>query len=177
MRTKPRQVATTLAGAALAMLVSVPFGGAEASAATGQDITAIAQGQLGKGCSTGGWRCDPNAWCSDFVKWVWDTAGIDTGGIGPAAASVAAYGQQRGTTTGEPHVGDAVVYNYDGVSWAEHVNLVVGVRADGMVQTVGGNEGASPGSVLFHDWHRATDWGSVRYVRPVGVEDTVSVLA
>jgi hypothetical protein len=97
-------------------------------------------------------------------------AGIDTDGLTPAAASIVAYGRGHNTLTGTPHVGDAMVYQYDGSSWAAHVNIVVGVRADGFIETVGGGEGA-PEIVRFSGWHAPGNWdGPVTFVRPLKID-------
>lgn len=139
-------------------------------AASGDDIAAIARAQLGKGCSGNGWYCSPGNWCSDFARWVWGQAGVPTAGLTSASVSFVTYGRNNNTITGTPHVGDAIVYNYDsGREWAQHVNLVVATRADGMIQTVGGNQ--TGGVVTIDNWHLPQNYipGVMVIVRPVGV--------
>jgi hypothetical protein len=169
MRFFPRRL-VSLAMSVVAAMAVVTTASLPAQAATGGDIANVARGQLGKGCTGAGWQCHPDAWCADFAGWVWRAAGIDANGINAGAASFVHYGRARGTITNQPHVGDALVYQYDGVGWAAHVNLVVGVRGDGWVQTIGGNEGASPGMVRFTDWHApGKNNGPFIIVRPFGV--------
>src|SRR4051794_15390025 len=62
--------------------------------------------------------------------------------------------------------------NYNGAGYADHVNLVTAVRDDGLVQTIGGNQGPPPGIVSFTDWHRpGTGIGTPTIVRPAGIQD------
>ncbi|RJQ68000.1 CHAP domain-containing protein [Pseudonocardiaceae bacterium YIM PH 21723] len=157
----------TRALVALGMAVGAMLGGvAPALAATGTDIANIAGQQIGKGCSGNGWNCHPDAWCADFAGWVWAQAGVDTNGLTAGAGSFVKYGEARGLITKSPQVGDAVVYDYNGNGWARHVNLVTAVRSDGLVQTIGGNQGNSPGIVSRDNWHSLA--GTI-VVRPAGV--------
>ena len=66
----------------------------------------------------------PEAWCADFVKWVWATVGLDVEYLTAAAGSFGEYGPVMKT----PQVGDAALYNYDGQGYADHVTLVVAVN-------------------------------------------------
>jgi hypothetical protein len=80
-------------------------------------------------------------WCADFARWVWAQAqALNTDKLTPAAASFAKYGAVR---HGNPNVGDAVLFGYDGVSFAKHVAIVVSVLPGGKIVTIGGNEGPS----------------------------------
>jgi surface antigen len=88
----------------------------------------------------------PEYWCSDFAKWVWKSAGAKVTGLTPAAGSFYCYGQNNGTLSNTPHVGDAVVYNYQGNCWADHVAIVSKVNPDGSIETVSGNWGGQSGS-------------------------------
>lgn len=56
------------------------------------------------------------------------------------------YGKKYGTISSTPHVGDAVVYNYNGSDYADHVALVTAVSG-GSVTITGGNQGGRPGHV------------------------------
>ena len=124
----------------------------ETSTAAGR-IVSIAEANLGKGpCSTnsaGGkgyyTSCTgaggvPEAWCADFAHWVWAQAGVITDGLTAAAGSFGLYGELQST----PHVGDAVVFNYNGQGYADHVALVIQVNSDGTVVSIGGDEGPGP---------------------------------
>ncbi|GAA1660228.1 hypothetical protein GCM10009765_07060 [Fodinicola feengrottensis] len=148
---------------------TVAFTASPAQAATGQDIANLAHAQLGKGCSGNGWVCDAGEWCSDFARWVWgQTPGVRTAGLTADSGSFTSYGRANNIITTTPHVGDAIVY-YQG-SFAAHVNIVVAVRGDGFVQTIGGNQG-SPGLVRFDDWHAPGAYmsGTIVIVTPVGL--------
>jgi hypothetical protein len=113
---------------------------AHAAATTAERIVAIAVANLGKGAcsknsaggkgfytSSNGAGGQPEAWCADFVKWVWAEAGMDVEWLTPAAGSFGEYGPVMTT----PQVGDAALYNYDGQGYADHVTLVVAVNANG----------------------------------------------
>jgi cell wall assembly regulator SMI1 len=156
----------------LASLVTVTAGamtlmGGVAHATSGPQIAQIAYAQLGKGCSGNGWQCDPDEWCADFAKWVWQQAGVNTTGLTAGAGSFATYGQANGTIVTTPLVGDAIVYGYNGSGYAGHVNLVYAVNAADQVETIGGNQGASPGIVSLDSWH-SVEQGAV-IVAPVGI--------
>ncbi len=88
----------------------------------------------------------PEYWCSDFAKWVWNAAGAKVDGLTAAAGTFYCYGQQHGTLSSTPHVGDAVVFNYQGNCWADHVALVTQVNPDGTIVTVSGDWNGQSGS-------------------------------
>ncbi|GAA0625562.1 hypothetical protein GCM10010174_51200 [Kutzneria viridogrisea] len=137
--------ACVLAGA-LSTILALP-----AQAATVTDIVNLARANLGKhNCdinSLGGkgfnGSCTPEEWCADFAKWVWQNEGAQVDGLTAAAGSFYTYGQRKGTlhTDGgyRPQPGDAVVYNYAGSGYADHVGLVTEVRGDGSIQVINGN--------------------------------------
>jgi hypothetical protein len=107
-------------------------------------IVEIAEANLGKtGCDTnsaggkGYYTSCLQPWCADFAKWVWAQAGADVAGLTPEAGSFATYSGGLGST---PHVGDAVVFGYDGQGYAEHVAIVVEVSG-GTICSIGGDEG------------------------------------
>ncbi|GHB43165.1 hypothetical protein GCM10010347_10440 [Streptomyces cirratus] len=147
---------------ALAVTVLTAVGAAPASASTLTDgISATARAENGNGaCAHGGYVGGPNqssscyggtttahAWCADFAGWVWARNGV-TGlsTLDDRAASFMDYGKKYGTISNTPHVGDAVVYNYNGSDYADHVALVTAVSG-GTVTITGGNQGARPGHV------------------------------
>src|ERR1700761_7320065 len=45
-------------------------------------------------CTGAGGR--PEAWCADFVKWVWAQAGVNVEGLTPAAGSFGTNGRAQG---------------------------------------------------------------------------------
>ena len=134
---------------------------------SGTQIAQIAHAQLGRRCAGNGWRCDPGEWCADFAKWVWSRAGANTSGITAASSSFVTYGRSYGTIVSVPQPGDAIVYGFTSSGWAAHVNLVYAVRADGAVQTIGGNQGSSPGIVSLDNWHSMERHAII--VQPVGM--------
>ncbi|MEO7109803.1 MAG: CHAP domain-containing protein [Polyangiaceae bacterium] len=131
-------------------------------AVTGGTIASIALANVGKGaCSTnseGGAYFDssctgnggqPEYWCADFARWVWGAAGVDTAGLTAASGSFYTYGQNHGTLSSTPQVGDAVVFNYRGGGVASHVALVTQVNGNGTIETVSGDWGGRSGSEAF----------------------------
>ena len=93
----------------------------------------------------------PEFWCADFAGWAWQHAGLYVAGITAAAASFVTSG--AGTVHTDPsyvpQVGDAVVFNYDGGSYADHVGLVGAVNADGSVVIVNGDFGGRGSGAAF----------------------------
>ncbi|MFF4588223.1 CHAP domain-containing protein [Streptomyces sp. NPDC001388] len=109
------------------------------TATTGEKIAKVANAQVGKNFNDFDFHY-PNAWCAEFVRYVWvNVGGIKTSGVTAAAGSLYTYGQNNGTLHSTPKVGDAVVYGYSGGGVANHTNLVVAVDGD-VITTVGGNE-------------------------------------
>src|SRR4051812_43798199 len=122
-----RRLPRTVLGAGLAgvLAVSAASGAVLAAtstaahAASGASIVAVAQGELANSsrnhevgdncnfysgywssgsndCGTAGFR--RNAWCADFARYVWKTAGVSTlTGLDPWAYSFARYGSAQGT--------------------------------------------------------------------------------
>ncbi len=106
-------------------------------------------GGAGFGSSCTGNGGQPEYWCSDFVKWVWAAAGANVGGLTAAAGSFYVYGEDHGTLSDTPHVGDAVVFNYQGYGWADHVAIVTEVGANDKVVTVSGDWNGKSGSQAY----------------------------
>jgi hypothetical protein len=80
-------------------------------------------------------------WCADFARWVWAQAHVlNADMLTPAAGSFGKYGAVR---QDNPRVGDAVLFGYDGISFARHVAIVVSVQPGDNIVSVGGNEGNS----------------------------------
>ncbi|OAR25080.1 hypothetical protein A8W25_28580 [Streptomyces sp. ERV7] len=147
---KKSALAALVATAAVTGLSAAP-----AQADAGSSMASLARGEVGNGpCAHGGYwthinsqgsSCNSSgvshAWCADFVGWVWshyDVARLGT--LTDGAASFYKYGKVNGTLHSTPKVGDAVVYDYNGVDWAAHVALVTGFDGTN-VTMVGGNEG------------------------------------
>lgn len=174
---------SALAATAITMAIVTP---ASASPLT-DGISATARAENGNGaCAHGGYDGGPNqtnscsggvtahAWCADFAGWVWSRNGV-TGlaSLDDRAASFMDYGKKYGTVSSTPHVGDAVVYNYNGSSYADHVALVTGISGS-TVTITGGNQGGRPGHVSTYSttsWHVGdSPWGQriSGYVSPAG---------
>ncbi|KAA2258565.1 CHAP domain-containing protein [Solihabitans fulvus] len=148
-----RRILTAAAMTAVAAPVLALSALTTASAATGGDVVGLAAANLGKhNCETnslGGTgyftSCKPEAWCADFAKWVWQNTGLKVDGITPGAGSFYTYGANNGTlhtsTSYTPQTGDAVVFNYNGAGYADHVGLVSRVNGDGTIQVINGNFG------------------------------------
>ncbi|MFB6808399.1 CHAP domain-containing protein [Streptomyces sp. NPDC056387] len=178
-----------ISASALAVTVLTAVVASPASASTLTDgIAATAKAENGNGaCAHGGYVGGPNqssscyggtttahAWCADFAGWVWARNGV-TGlaSLDDRAASFMDYGKKYGTISSTPHVGDAVVYNYNGSDYADHVALVTGVSG-GTVTITGGNQGARPGHVSTNSTSSysvgSSPWGQriSGYVSPAG---------
>ncbi|MFD9412767.1 CHAP domain-containing protein [Streptomyces sp. NPDC059989] len=174
-------------GLAVSVLATIAITPANASPLT-DGISATARAENGNGaCAHGGYVGGPNqssscyggtttahAWCADFAGWVWARNGV-TGlsVLDDRAASFMDYGKKYGTISNTPHVGDAVVYNYNGSNYADHVALVTGVSG-GTVTITGGNQGGRPGHVSTNSTSSysvgSAPWGQriSGYVSPAG---------
>jgi hypothetical protein len=134
-------------------------GNCSASQSSAPGIASLALANVGQGaCTTntlGGGSFDsscagnggqPEYWCADFARWVWAAAGAsDTSQLTPAAGSFYVYGQNHGTLSSVPAVGDAVVFDYKGGGVADHVAIVSRVNGDGTIETVSGDWGGQSG--------------------------------
>src|SRR6185312_5116790 len=137
--------------AAVLVACSAESTGSTGAKASGDDIAGIALAQLGGhacypqvfGSSCTGNGGSPEYWCADFAKWVWQQAGADTSGLTAAAGSFYVYGQNHGTLHQYPSVGDAVVFDYAGGGYADHVALVTKVNGNGTIEAVSGDWGGS----------------------------------
>jgi hypothetical protein len=149
-----------------------PSCGATTTAASGNEIVRIAESQLGRDESPPGSNCNPYGpcveWCSLFVAWVWEKAGVPLrGGTSPYAYSGSIYewaqaheaGLPGQTAPGEPPLsqaqpngarvlpptampapGDAVLYGKD-ARHSDHIGIVERVFGDGEITTIDGNYG------------------------------------
>jgi hypothetical protein len=148
-------------------------GGSRSTGASGSEIVRIAESQLGTAESPPGSNCNPYGpcveWCSLFVAWVWEKAGVPLkGGTAPYAYSGTIYewaqahergGVFGGTAPGDPPLtsaeangarvlppsatpapGDAVLYG-SGPKESDHVGIVEGVFPGGQITTIDGNFG------------------------------------
>ncbi|MFJ5549608.1 CHAP domain-containing protein [Streptomyces sp. NPDC093225] len=178
---------TSASALAVSVLTAVVVTPASASPLT-DGIAATAKAENGNGyCAHGGYVGGPNqsssctggttrthAWCADFAGWVWARNGV-TGlaTLDDRAASFMDYGKKYGTLSSTPHVGDAVVYNYNGGDYADHVAVVTGVSGD-TVTITGGNQGGYPGHVSTNStpyWRVGqSPWGQriSGYISPAG---------
>jgi hypothetical protein len=142
------------------------------SAGSASEIVRIAESQLGRAESPLGSNCNPYGpcleWCSLFVAWVWERAGVPMkGGTAPYAYSGSIYewakaheGAPFATTapgdpplstpaangarvlspTATPAPGDAVLYGA-GPQASDHVGIVERVFPNGEITTIDGNYG------------------------------------
>lgn len=164
---------------------SAPAGDDETAGFTADDLSRgnianIALANVGKGAcsrnSAGGTAFDssctgngghPEYWCADFARWVWAQAGANTSGLTAGAGSFYEYGQNHGTLHSKPSVGDAVVFDYAGNGYADHVAIVTRVNSNGTIETVSGDWGGEHGSeATFASTSRAdlnapAYWGGV----------------
>jgi surface antigen len=140
-------------------------GGATSCTSPGASaIGAIALANVGKhACSTNsagtsaftsscnGNGGQPEWWCADFARWVWGQAGvIDVSQLTAGAGSFYLYGVSHHTLSTTPAVGDAVVFDYSGGGYAQHVAIVSQVNPDGTIETVSGDwNGSGSAEVEF----------------------------
>ena len=138
----------------LATPVPAEGGGCSASvftpgAADGSEIVHVAEGQLGAGEQPPGSNCTIygpcEEWCSLFLAWVWQHAGVALPGptalygySGSLYSWVAEHAGKTLPPTATPAPGDAVFYG-TGPGDSLHVGLVVRVLADGRIVTIDGN--------------------------------------
>lgn len=136
---------------------------------------------VGAGATTTGCGVDPHFgvrdenefWCSDFAKWVWEQGAVaaGVGTLSPASSSFYKWGAQRGDQLipdgNNAAVGDAVVFyppgdlTSSGLSFADHVAIVVGVNADGTVNLVNGDFGGTSNiSVQLFNEVSIASWAS-----------------
>jgi len=147
-------------------------GGDANGSAGANEIVRIAESQLGTAESPSGSNCNPygpcEQWCSLFVAWVWEKAGVPLrGGTAPYAYSGTLYewakahegGPFAVTAPGDPPLstpeadgarvlppsatpasGDAVLYG-SGPQASDHVGIVERVFAGGQITTIDGNFG------------------------------------
>ena len=116
---------------------------------SGSQIVKVAESQLSKSEQPEGSNCTPygpcEEWCSLFVAWVWQHAGI------PLPGTAAIYGYSGSLydwvkehtrrvlpATAQPAPGDAVFYG-SGPSESAHVGIIQRVLPDGRITTIEGN--------------------------------------
>ncbi len=119
-------------------------------AASGSQIVRIAESQLGQGEHPEGSNCTTygpcEEWCSLFLAWVWQHAGVPL----PGSTALYAYSGSLYTWTKEhggrilppnatPAPGDAVFYG-TGPNESEHVGIVTRVYPDGRITEIDGND-------------------------------------
>lgn len=149
------------------------------------NIVAFAQGQLGvaenpNGCNCGGkinefTENNPQAWCADFVSWVYKQAGTPfntgTGWRIPLVTAIHAYIESFGIwydragagLTNPPRQGDAVhfVLNPGAKETNNHIGIVIGVR-NGELVTIEGNSSNQVKYNYYPDYihdARIVGWG------------------
>jgi hypothetical protein len=118
-----------------------------AASASGSTIVQIAQSQLnvydgGDFCSPySHGRCEP--WCSDFVTWVWQHAGIDIPDY-PFSGDIYTWGQRNTQVlapTATPTPGDAVEFGTgpQNSNTSVHVGIVENVFPNGEITVINGD--------------------------------------
>ncbi|HET7177367.1 MAG TPA: CHAP domain-containing protein, partial [Solirubrobacterales bacterium] len=123
--------------------------GSAVGAASTQAIVRIAERQLGREERPPGSNCTPygpcEEWCSLFVAWVWEHAGVPMrGGTSPYAYSgsiyewAKAHGGRILLPGARPAPGDAVLFGL-GPTASAHVAIVERVFPDGEITTIDGN--------------------------------------
>ena len=135
----PRGPLPLVTGNAIASLALANVGGMACATNT------LGGKSFGSSCTGNGGQ--PEYWCADFALWVWANAGVsDVSGLDAAAGSFYVYGQNHGTLSNTPAVGDAVVFDYQGGGVADHVAIVTQVNSDGTIESVSGDWNGDSGS-------------------------------
>ncbi|HEY7891221.1 MAG TPA: N-acetylmuramoyl-L-alanine amidase [Solirubrobacteraceae bacterium] len=121
---------------------------ASAESGLGTAIVQIAQSQLGQGEHPPGSNCTMysstcEAWCSDFLTWVWHKAGVEIPHY-PASNDVYTWGEKHTHVlppTATPAPGDAIEFGTGPQSTATsvHVAIVEQVFSNGEITYIGGN--------------------------------------
>jgi hypothetical protein len=120
---------------------------AEENSALGAKIVQIAQSQLN--VYDGGSYCSPYSqgrcelWCSDFLTWVWERAGV-TIPISPGSQEVYRWGQAHPrvlSPTATPEPGDAVEFGSgpESTGTSTHVAIVEKVFPNGEITIINGD--------------------------------------
>ena len=122
--------------------------------------------------ATLGVRDENETWCSDFVKWVWERAGVTADMNALNAGSVSFYnwarqqGQSLAADAGTPVAGDSIVFfepSRAGV-YADHVGIVTSVNPDGTINMVNGDFlGATNVHVEYDTGISLTSWASATW--------------
>jgi hypothetical protein len=113
-------------------------------------IVKIAESQLGQGENPEGSNCTKygpcEEWCSLFVSWVWQHAGVPLPGApaqyGYSGALYTWVAEHHGRVlppTARPSPGDAAFFG-SGPSHSVHVGIVTRVLTDGRIETIDGND-------------------------------------
>jgi len=110
-------------------------------------------------------------WCSDFAKWVWEEAGVesDLGDLGPLSGTFYTWAEDQGENlsfNNTPQVGDAVLFYTPGYSINQtgavvHVGIVTSVNSNGSVDLVNGDfiNNSNTNIQVVYD----TDWTNESY--------------
>ncbi len=101
----------------------------------------------------------PEAWCADFVSWVYSQAGKKTNS--PYCPTFVAQLKKQGKWKGKknPQPGDLVFFDWDGDGSPDHVGIVQKANGDGSIETIEGNT-HKPGSSTqegVYEKHREKD--------------------
>jgi hypothetical protein len=132
--------------------------------ASGSTIVQIAQSQLGT--QEGANNCNPygpcEPWCSDFLTWVWEHAGVDIPRLG-YSGDVYKWGQTHSQVlpaTATPAPGDAVEFGTGpNAHESEHVGIVEQVFTNGEITMISGNWGNEVGRAQPFQPSQATSSG------------------
>lgn len=137
-----------------------PLAGLTAGGPVGQRMAALASAELGVAEAPPGSNDAPRIaeyrtatagsgvgpWCSYFVSWVAQQAGVPIGPGGQGEGwvpSVKTWAEGEGrwipAGSGAPAVGDLVLFDRAGDGVYDHIGIVTGVAGDGSIQTVEGN--------------------------------------
>jgi hypothetical protein len=132
----------------------VATGGCEASTfspegASSSQIVKVAESQIGQGEHPEGSNCTIygpcEEWCSLFVAWVWQHAGVPLPGATATygySGSLYTWAKEHGgkilAPSAKPSPGDAVFYG-TGPAESAHVGIVENVSSDGRITAIEGN--------------------------------------
>jgi uncharacterized protein (TIGR02594 family) len=116
---------------------------------------------LGRGCE---------AWCADFVEYVWQQGGMATDDVTAYAGSFLTYGQNHGTLkprdSDDVQPGDAVVWARTATD-AAHVGMVTEVLSNGDVRVMNGNYADQVEETVHARSSTVEGYGIAGFVSPV----------
>lgn len=110
------------------------------------------------------------AWCADFVQYVWDQSGMKTDSVTAYAGSFLTYGDENGTfksvDSTDVKPGDAIVWANTATD-AAHVGMVSEVLDDGTLKVINGNYADDVEETVTERSSQVSGYGIAGFVPPI----------